>query len=602
MGYTYGVPQSLIKRINEIEIDTHYYDVDVIPSNQDLFTYEIDEENKTAIITGFADENHPDVVVVPYRIEQNHKSYTVNGFKEGAFVDDRLLQTITLPNTIHEIPNELFRGCEKLSQCNIPKSVSTIGNFVFLACSSLDLLFIGPTVKNIGESAFFGCDALDIVCYKGSKAEEYAKENNIPYSLISYTLDDEVTKDSPNLVTSGSIYDFVTKSGVAGASHYEGIKEHNESDIDVINRVLESLEKEAKQDDIFIVKSLIAGDKYSYTAYVYEVDHWMAMDGNYSAENVYFKDDLTFTYQFGKYIPQAGGTVTIPAASKNIKELLLSCYSEEQNPTIVKPNVESFVAAPNILVEAGTKYSSPTITLKMGAGSYSFGSIDNDGNKHTDSGTGIIFEKLTVTNNKTMDVFEATNANALHTSIPEASIPDKRATDTDISYTFNLVAIHGDSTRYPVTNLGNEYLVDGERQNIKGNTVTKSVTASIKSYRAIFSGGISKDSGDLISTDIRALANNGNYNATKTITIKAQDYSNLTAMIVAIPNNNKRSRITKVMKTDGLPVDVTSQWHKIDDFTVDVEGLNGYLAIPYDIYMYKPAVIDSTEIHEITLG
>lgn len=55
--------------------------------------------------------------------------------------------------------------------------------------------------------------------------------------------------------------------------------------------------------DTAVVKTLIADGKYSYTAYVYDgtVSAWAAMDGNYNANNVYFNDDMTMTYQFGKY-------------------------------------------------------------------------------------------------------------------------------------------------------------------------------------------------------------------------------------------------------------------------------------------------------------
>lgn len=83
------------------------------------------------------------------------------------------------------------------------------------------------------------------------------------------------------------------------AAHYEGVKGDGESDTDVISRVLTAAGAEAQKDDIFVVKALIAGGKYSYTAYVYDGSVWAAMDGNYSAENVYFADDLTYTAAIG---------------------------------------------------------------------------------------------------------------------------------------------------------------------------------------------------------------------------------------------------------------------------------------------------------------
>ena len=98
----------------------------------------------------------------------------------------------------------------------------------------------------------------------------------------------------------------------ASATCYEGIKTGSESDTDVITRVLTAAGVEAKKDDIFIVKTLIAGEKYQSTAYNYNGSSWVALDGNYNAKNVIFDKDLLFTKQFGKYTPDSTGSVTVP--------------------------------------------------------------------------------------------------------------------------------------------------------------------------------------------------------------------------------------------------------------------------------------------------
>lgn len=72
--------------------------------------------------------------------------------------------------------------------------------------------------------------------------------------------------------------------------------------------------------DMAVVKTLLAEGKYSHTGYVYNGSAWAAMDGNYNAENVYFDEDMLFTYKFGKY-ELVNGNVTIPSAGKNLKEL-----------------------------------------------------------------------------------------------------------------------------------------------------------------------------------------------------------------------------------------------------------------------------------------
>lgn len=71
--------------------------------------------------------------------------------------------------------------------------------------------------------------------------------------------------------------------------------------------------------DIAIVKDYIADEKYQYTSYVYNGSSWCAMDGNYNAENVYFKSDFTFTENVGTVVIPSSGSTTVEAEGKNIK-------------------------------------------------------------------------------------------------------------------------------------------------------------------------------------------------------------------------------------------------------------------------------------------
>ena len=59
--------------------------------------------------------------------------------------------------------------------------------------------------------------------------------------------------------------------------------------------------------DIAINKKTITGDKKEYTAYVWNGAAWEAMDGNYSADNVFMPENMIITEKFGKYdIPTTG--------------------------------------------------------------------------------------------------------------------------------------------------------------------------------------------------------------------------------------------------------------------------------------------------------
>jgi hypothetical protein len=133
------------------------------------------------------------------------KSVTTIGV--SAFSDCRSLTSVTLPEGLEEIDVSVFYVCRSLVSVNIPSSVTSIGNLAFGGCSSLKAVTIpaavtsigsksfaycyaltsvtitNPTAK-IGTDAFQQCSALTIYGYSGSTAEQYAKDNNIPFQSI----------------------------------------------------------------------------------------------------------------------------------------------------------------------------------------------------------------------------------------------------------------------------------------------------------------------------------------------------------------------------------------------------------------------------------
>lgn len=213
MAFLFGIPKRLLRRIREIEIDTHYYDKDVIPSAQEIFTYDVDKKKEVATITGLVNSNTI-TAVIPYQIHYDQTSRQliakVTDLSERCFSNNNSLKQITIPNTIHVIPSNCFKNCLALESVNIPSSIHTIKVNAFNNCDSLKSVFIPYGVNTIEAGAFKDCDKLKIICYKHSTAEEYAIANDIPYSLISYTLDDDITENSENLVTSGVIYGHVS--------------------------------------------------------------------------------------------------------------------------------------------------------------------------------------------------------------------------------------------------------------------------------------------------------------------------------------------------------------------------------------------------------
>jgi len=67
----------------------------------------------------------------------------------------------------------------------IPESVTGIGGEAFARCFGLTNIDIPSSVTSIGEAAFGDCGDLTLTVEEGSFAEQYAKENNIPYVFIA---------------------------------------------------------------------------------------------------------------------------------------------------------------------------------------------------------------------------------------------------------------------------------------------------------------------------------------------------------------------------------------------------------------------------------
>ena len=66
----------------------------------------------------------------------------------------------SIPNSVTNIGDNAFYGCQSLTNIKIPNSVTNIGDRAFASCSSLTSINIPDSVTNIGDSAFAWCKSL----------------------------------------------------------------------------------------------------------------------------------------------------------------------------------------------------------------------------------------------------------------------------------------------------------------------------------------------------------------------------------------------------------------------------------------------------------
>ena len=365
---------------------------------------------------------------------------------------------------------------------------------------------------------------------------------------------------------------YINDLSASKAAHYEGTVNDDETDDAAIVRILG--EAVPQKDDIIILKKVISGDKVSLTAYVYNGSAWAALDGNYSSKNVYFAEDLTATANIGVIEIGSTGSATIPAAGKSVDEVIKSILTKEINPTITQPAVSvSFTSATN--VEAGTEVTR-TYNASLSAGSYSYGPE-----------TGITASSWSIVDNATPQNSATTDSG----SFSAITVGDSTTYKITATATYNDGAI-------PKTNLGNDY-PDGQ---IKAGSASKTVSAAISSYRNFFYGALATTTAEapVTSAIIRSLTKGGAYDTEKTLTVKAADVAGAKRIIVAYPANTTRGGLNSVLLTSSMNMNITSIYK--EQINVEVEGANGYTAIPYKVFIYEPAELSSTEIHQIKLA
>lgn len=333
-----------------------------------------------------------------------------------------------------------------------------------------------------------------------------------------------------------------------------------ETDAQALARVITN----PKKGDMAVVVRTFVEGKQSYTAYIHDGTGFKAMDGNYSAENVYFDKDLKLTEAFGRYKPDASGSVKVPSTGQSVYSLIDDAFSQSRNPTTTQPSASVSITANSGTFEIGTK-KNLTYSASLNTGAYSYGPTP----------TGVSATTYTATcDGKTLTGATGTFENIVADGTKKISI-----------------SIAHSAGSIPKTNKGADY-ADGQ---IKAGTKTATSSQALIGVRYMFWGPMTEDVA-LNSANIRALAHKEESKAKTLATFGPGD--NAVKVVVAVPAGRK---ITKVLLTSSMNADITSSFAK-QASTVSVEGAQGYAGTAYDVYVYQPASIDKGERYAITIG
>lgn len=336
-----------------------------------------------------------------------------------------------------------------------------------------------------------------------------------------------------------------------------------------------------KDGDYCIVKTPIGANegKQQYTAYVYDNNAWVAMDGNYDASNIYFSKDLQSAYALGNFSLK-NGLATIPTTGRNLEQLFEDIYMVTKSPSVTQPKVTVTMNQAGAY-EVGTSVT-PSYSASLSAGTYSYGSVENP----SSTSAGITAKTWAVTDT---DGHSATTNTG---SFDAFTVSDDLTASAP--YTISATATY-DAGLTPANNKGEAV----ESKKIAAGS--KSATSSgITGYRRGFYGTYANKDAAITADNsafVRDLANK-----TSATPVKGEEWTlniPVGAMRLVFAYPASLGDVAKVIDVEGMFADVTTSFTK---YTVNVEGANGYAAIPYNVYVAdKGEAFAATRTYTITL-
>lgn len=384
--------------------------------------------------------------------------------------------------------------------------------------------------------------------------------------------------------------------------------------------------------DTFVIKTPIksASGKYYYTAYVFEKfgDNeykWRAMDGNYNANNVYFSEDVTVTTTVGNKTTSNNTPINLEFTGKNLKEVYEYLYAKEDIQIAVTGTSATInLSKSSDSLEVGSTYTLPTASVSTGSGKYGeYGGKDKSGNKVTNNvNLSDVKFNLTLTYTKpggsAVTIASDTNVTSITaTTVPEDSRPTEMiATDSPITHKFNGTFTNTASAYKPITNLGNFVTAinsasakstkdyDSGAAGVAARTTAANMTEksyTVSSFRKWYRGGDNKS--DFSVATIKALTPSSGAVSAQTFELKAADYTNCSRIVIAIPVDSK-IKVTGVLLKSSSNADITSEFKQINttENVINIGGVDNYDPKPHNVWEYKPASLDSTEVYTITIG
>lgn len=329
--------------------------------------------------------------------------------------------------------------------------------------------------------------------------------------------------------------------------------------------VLETISS-PEADDVAVIKVQLDDPNTTIAerrVYQYNGSSWVMLTKEVAADDVILTEDITMAgnyTQVGNKTKTQTGTATISAKGKSVAELLNEIFYKVVQPQIVKtPELATPVISVSGNREVGTVLSVDLSAASFDAGEYTFGPA---------TGCTPTYQVKRVTDEGETVISSETDGSATDANLELTDDMGEVAYKVIASYTAGVVAkdnVGGDSNPAVQISAGS---VDATSE-------------SIKVYRKFFTGSSTSDIATINSAAIRALTGSADEFAGEAEVSVA---ANSKIVIIAYPATY--SDLTEIIDNGAMGANILSAFTKQ---TVSVEGANGYTAIDYKVYVYRPA-------------
>ena len=281
-----------------------------------------------------------------------------------------------------------------------------------------------------------------------------------------------------------------------------------DDDIDIIEELVG--ENEVNAGDMAIVRRYLTGTSgaVSYTSYVYDPTvasdvKWIAMDGNYSASNVFFKNDITLAGDYTSVGNVKLTDNTLEAAGQSVEDLFTNIFTKELKENLKTGNPTASISSFTEYIEVGSSGTKSTTVSLNGDGEYKYGySTDpeepTEGQVVTsiknDKSTGVVVD-TSKTNPYSVTFNGKTVESASATFTLEAPVKKEKA---ELTATGKVYYTEGG---VPVSNLKKAY----PAQRIAAGQATSSASSKFRWYIPYYQGFIYGADNKLSAVDVSKL-------------------------------------------------------------------------------------------------